>query len=159
MVLTTWIIHPCLKIKIIINVVREETSNWSFECQASSKELLISFLHVLSIWNVKGNWTSTLQHLKQMLCNWAFNAVVCSFVYCKIIFLCSYLSDLVESFFSTMEKTGADFTNSFRCLSRLPTPSTTGFAEKLKEVQEYLVSQCCTAEDLKRANRPRMDPR
>ena len=67
--------------------------------------------------------------------------------------------ELVSSFLKTMEQTGADFTNSFRCLSRLPLPSSSDFTEKLATVKNYLLSQCCTAEDLKKASSPRMDPR
>lgn len=66
---------------------------------------------------------------------------------------------LVESFLTTMEETGADFTNCFRCLSRLPLPSSPDFKSKLAELKSYLLSQCCTAEELKKAYRPRMDPR
>ena len=58
-----------------------------------------------------------------------------------------------------MEQTGADFTNSFRCLSRVPLPSSSDFTEKLATVKNYLLSQCCTAEELKKANSPRIDPR
>jgi hypothetical protein len=58
-----------------------------------------------------------------------------------------------------MEETGADFTNSFRVLSRIPLPSSHDFESELEAVKIYLVSQCCTAEELKRAHRPQMDPR
>ena len=67
--------------------------------------------------------------------------------------------ELVDLFLKTMEQTGADFTNSFRCLSRLPLPSSPDFTEKLATVKNYLLSQCCTAGDLKKANSPRIDPR
>lgn len=67
--------------------------------------------------------------------------------------------NLVESFLSTMEETGADFTNSFRGLSRLPLPSSPDFDTKFVEVKSYLVTQCSTAEELKKAYKPRMDPR
>ena len=58
-----------------------------------------------------------------------------------------------------MEETGADFTNSFRCLSRVPLPSSSDFTEKLSTVKNYLLSQCCTADEVKKANSPRIDPR
>jgi len=58
-----------------------------------------------------------------------------------------------------MEKTGADFTNSFRYLSCLPLPSSPNFEAQLAEVKAFLISQSCTAEDLKKAFKPRMDPR
>lgn len=67
--------------------------------------------------------------------------------------------DLVDSFFQTMEKTGADFTNSFRCLSGVPLPSSSDFEKRLVDVKDYLLSQCCTAEELKKEYTPRMDPR
>lgn len=66
---------------------------------------------------------------------------------------------LWKSFLDTMEETGADFTNCFRCLSRLPLPSSPDFRCELEGVKIYLISQCCTAEELRKANRPRMDPR
>ncbi|KAH3825976.1 hypothetical protein DPMN_127865 [Dreissena polymorpha] len=67
--------------------------------------------------------------------------------------------DLVESFFQTMEKTGADFTNSFRCLSGIPLPSSSDFVKRFEDVKDYLLTQCCTAEELKKEYKPRMDPR
>ena len=70
-----------------------------------------------------------------------------------------FFRDLVDSFLKTMEETGADFTNSFRCLSRVPLPSSSDFTEKLSTVKNYLLSQCCTADEVKKANSPRIDPR
>lgn len=67
--------------------------------------------------------------------------------------------DFMQSFLKAMEETGADFTNSFRCLSRLPLPSSPDFEAKKEEVLKYLSSQCCTVEELQRAFKPRMDPR
>ncbi|XP_034336924.2 protein adenylyltransferase SelO, mitochondrial [Magallana gigas] len=67
--------------------------------------------------------------------------------------------DLVGSFLDTLHKTGADFTNCFRCLSRLPLPGSPDFEERLQEVTEYLLSQCSTVEELKKEYRPRMNPR
>jgi hypothetical protein len=58
-----------------------------------------------------------------------------------------------------MEETGADFTNCFRCLSRLPLPGMEGFESKKEEVLEYLLTQTASLEELKKAFRPRMDPR
>jgi len=58
-----------------------------------------------------------------------------------------------------MEKTGGDFTNCFRCLSRLPLPSSPDFEARKSEVRDYLLSQSSTAEELKAALKPRMDPR
>lgn len=78
------------------------------------------------------------------------------YIYFRCFFLCS---ELVGSFLDTMEKTGADFTNCFRCLSRLPLPGTPDYDERLQEVIEYILSQCSTVEELKNLYRPRMNPR
>ncbi|PVD37284.1 hypothetical protein C0Q70_04281 [Pomacea canaliculata] len=66
---------------------------------------------------------------------------------------------LVEELLMTMKETGADFTNSFRCLSHLPLPGTTSFKERQEEVLTYLLTQCSTVEELKKSFRPRMDPK
>ena len=58
-----------------------------------------------------------------------------------------------------MQETGADFTNSFRALSSIPFPSDPHFDEKKKEFVDYVLTQCASVEDLKVANRPKMDPR
>ncbi|KAL8622005.1 hypothetical protein ACOMHN_035533 [Nucella lapillus] len=67
--------------------------------------------------------------------------------------------DLVESLLKVMEETGADFTNSFRCLSRLPLPGLPEFESGHEEALEYLLTQCSTVEEMKKACSPRMDPR
>ncbi|KAK3578327.1 hypothetical protein CHS0354_039034 [Potamilus streckersoni] len=67
--------------------------------------------------------------------------------------------ELFELFFETMQKTGADFNSSFRCLSRLPLPSSPDFEKHHKEVEEYLQQQCCSVEELRLSCKPRMDPR
>ena len=54
----------------------------------------------------------------------------------------------MESLLKTMEETGADFTNSFRCLSRLPLPGTEGFESRREEVLNYLLTQCSTVEEM-----------
>ncbi|KAK3106186.1 hypothetical protein FSP39_014502 [Pinctada imbricata] len=66
---------------------------------------------------------------------------------------------LVESLMDTMHKTGADFTNCFRCLSRVPLPGESTFDSSVKEVIEYILSQCATVEEMKLTCKPRMDPR
>ncbi|XP_022088573.1 selenoprotein O-like isoform X1 [Acanthaster planci] len=69
---------------------------------------------------------------------------------------------LVESFLDTMLQTQADFTNSFRCLSRLRLP---GFPDSETSgdnddaVMMYLLAQCSTAEEMKKSMTPRMDAR
>ncbi|XP_076090895.1 protein adenylyltransferase SelO, mitochondrial-like [Mytilus galloprovincialis] len=67
--------------------------------------------------------------------------------------------DIYDSFLETMQKTGADFTNCFRCLSILPLPGSPGFQAKLKDVKEYILTQCSTLEELKSMHKPEMDPR
>ena len=66
------------------------------------------------------------------------------------------IDDLSTSLFSTMHKTGSDFTNTFRILSELPLQSSPQLfqVEKLK-VLEKLLSQCCTVADLKKSFRYR----
>ena len=58
-----------------------------------------------------------------------------------------------------MEQTKADFTNCFRCLSAMPLPGSPGFDEAVKATLEFLLTQCCTAEEMKKAYKPQMDPR
>ncbi|XP_076437251.1 protein adenylyltransferase SelO, mitochondrial-like isoform X2 [Babylonia areolata] len=66
---------------------------------------------------------------------------------------------LVESLLKVMEETGADFTNSFRCLSRLPLPGMPGFESGRQELLDFLLTQCSTVEEMRKACSPRMDPR
>jgi len=70
------------------------------------------------------------------------------------------IDDLTTSLFSTMHKTGSDFTNTFRILSELPLPSSPQLfqVEKIR-VLEKLLSQCCTVADLKKSFSSSMDPR
>ncbi|XP_013399695.1 selenoprotein O-like [Lingula anatina] len=67
-------------------------------------------------------------------------------------------NDLVKSFLSTMQATGADFTNSFRCLSQLPLPGSEHFHDKMEEVKRFLVSQCCSLEEFRQGCKPLMPP-
>lgn len=55
---------------------------------------------------------------------------------------------------------GADFTNTFRCLSGIPCPAE-GEAEEevVKTAADLLLEQCSSLEELKDANKPTMDPR
>ncbi|GFO46223.1 selenoprotein o [Plakobranchus ocellatus] len=66
---------------------------------------------------------------------------------------------IIQSFLDTMQQTGADFTNCFRCLSRLPLPGSPNFAEERAEVLGYLVSQSSSLEEVKLAYKPQMDQR
>lgn len=66
--------------------------------------------------------------------------------------------EFIESFLTTMEETGADFTNSFRSLSNLPLPGLSGI-ESQEALLEYLLTQSSTVEEMRKANQPKMDPR
>ncbi|XP_021373897.1 selenoprotein O-like [Mizuhopecten yessoensis] len=66
---------------------------------------------------------------------------------------------LVEKFLETMNMTGADFTNCFRCLSRLPLPGSSNYDAAVAELTEYILSQCATVEEMKMTCKPTMDPR
>ncbi|KAG2449256.1 hypothetical protein HYH02_006001 [Chlamydomonas schloesseri] len=70
---------------------------------------------------------------------------------------------LAASLLSTMEATGADFTNTFRCLSRFPTPAagtdpSSPAAVEAGGVLDYLLTQCCDAATLVAAAAPRIPP-
>lgn len=68
--------------------------------------------------------------------------------------------ELVANFLDTMHKTSADFTNTFRCLSGLPLPGCAEHEQKKAEVLQYILSQCSTIAELRKAvSKPRMDPR
>lgn len=72
----------------------------------------------------------------------------------------STIDDLSTSLFSTMHKTGTDFTNTFRILCELPYPSSPeSFAVEKAQALEKLLSQCCTIADLKKSFSSSMDPR
>lgn len=81
-------------------------------------------------------------------------------IYSKQIQYILYIySELVESFLETMKATGADFTNCFRCLSRLPLPGSPNYDSASAEVTEYILSQCATVQELKLSCKPQMDAR
>lgn len=64
--------------------------------------------------------------------------------------------------FFALVAAGADFTNTFRCLSQIPCPSEDGSVddeEQVKAGAELLLQQCASWEELKAANKPTMDPR
>lgn len=76
--------------------------------------------------------------------------------------LCKELSEdgeLVEDFLSTLQETGSDFTNCFRCLSQISLPSDASYIEGREKVLEILMSQSSSLEELKLANQPKMDKR
>ncbi|XP_038046390.1 protein adenylyltransferase SelO, mitochondrial-like [Patiria miniata] len=67
--------------------------------------------------------------------------------------------ELVQSFLDTMYQTQSDFTNSFRCLSRFRLPGCKDADDDDDAVVEYLLTQCSTADELKKSMKPRMDGR
>ena len=58
-----------------------------------------------------------------------------------------------------MEKTAADFTNTFRGLSELLLPGSSGYEQSKEDTLQYILSQCATVEELKKIHKPKMDPR
>lgn len=69
---------------------------------------------------------------------------------------------LIIELLQTMHNTGADFTNTFRCLSQIacPTEGDSGGEEGIiREATQLLLEQCASLEELKAANKPTMDPR
>ena len=65
---------------------------------------------------------------------------------------------LISELLLVMEETGADFTNTFRCLSRLPLPGSDAFQDCLSGVLRYLLTQCCTVQEMMTAFTSRSDP-
>lgn len=71
-------------------------------------------------------------------------------------------SELVNSLLETMHSTGADFTNTFRCFSRIELPLSRDVNTPVvgvAEVESHLLQQCATLDELKLAHAPQMDPR
>jgi hypothetical protein len=59
-----------------------------------------------------------------------------------------------------MQKTGADFTNCFRLLSSMPlTKAEDEKTKNIESLKAQLLEQCCSIEELRLANQPRMDAR
>ncbi|XP_030649156.1 protein adenylyltransferase SelO-1, mitochondrial-like [Chanos chanos] len=69
--------------------------------------------------------------------------------------------DLISDLLKTMHNTGADFTNTFRLLSRVPCPmgKQSEEADAVGLVVERLLKQCASLEELKVANHPTVEPR
>ena len=82
-----------------------------------------------------------------------------SFIFIQFFEKISISRELVQAFLDTMQKTGADFTNCFRCLSRLPLPGSSDFEVKSSTVLDYLVSQSSSLAEIKIANKPSVDKR
>lgn len=69
---------------------------------------------------------------------------------------------LITNLLQTMQNTGADFTNTFRCLSHISFSAegeTVEGGDVVKQDTELLLQQCASLEELKSANKPSMDPR
>ena len=84
-----------------------------------------------------------------------FSEIICK----KISWYLFFFREIYDSFLETLEKTGADFTNCFRCLSALPLPGSPDFEKKLKDMKAYLLTQCSTLKEMKIACKTEMDPR
>ncbi|GAB1609313.1 protein adenylyltransferase SelO, mitochondrial-like [Argonauta hians] len=67
------------------------------------------------------------------------------------------LEDIVKSLLKTMDSTGADFTNTFRFLSKLSAPG--GDRVTVAEAVDCLVRNCATIDELKADCRPRVSSR
>ncbi|KAK2847940.1 hypothetical protein Q7C36_009622 [Tachysurus vachellii] len=69
---------------------------------------------------------------------------------------------LITNLMQTMHNMGADFTNTFRCLSQISIPTegeAAGDDDAVKQATELLLQQCASLEELKAASKPSMDPR
>lgn len=67
--------------------------------------------------------------------------------------------ELIEAFLDVLEAAGADFTNCFRCLSRVPLPGDADYERKREQWLDYFLSQCATVAEMKVISRSRVDPR
>lgn len=71
---------------------------------------------------------------------------------------------LVTELMQTMHNTGADFTNTFRCLSEIPSPlegegEGGGEEDGVDQATSLLLEHCASLEELRAANKPTMDAR
>ncbi|XP_067140462.1 protein adenylyltransferase SelO-1, mitochondrial-like [Centruroides vittatus] len=67
--------------------------------------------------------------------------------------------ELIDSFHKAMAETGADFTNSFRNLSKVTLPGLPDYEANLSNLKEMLLEQCCSLEELIEMNQSGMDSR
>jgi uncharacterized protein YdiU (UPF0061 family) len=67
--------------------------------------------------------------------------------------------ELIKSFLDTMEKTGADFTNSFRLLNLLSIPGLPNHEQSVEYLKNELLLQCSSIEELIQANESSLDSR
>jgi hypothetical protein len=65
----------------------------------------------------------------------------------------------VDAFLDVLETTGADFTNSFRSLSRVPLPGDEDYERRRQLWLDYFLSQCATPAEMEDIHRSRTDPR
>lgn len=65
--------------------------------------------------------------------------------------------DLIDLFMNTMEKTGADFTNSFRILNILIVPGLENHDKSLEDLKNKLLLECSSIEELIEANESSLD--
>ena len=67
--------------------------------------------------------------------------------------------DLVNDLLDTMQRTYADFTNTFRNLNMLFTPGMEGFEASKTACLDKILTQCFTVDELKKLKTPKMDTR
>lgn len=67
--------------------------------------------------------------------------------------------ELIQSFMDTMEKTGADFTNSFRSLNLLSIPGLPNHEQSVEYLKNEFLLQCSSIEELIQANESSLDSR
>ncbi|CAG2106778.1 unnamed protein product [Medioppia subpectinata] len=65
--------------------------------------------------------------------------------------------ELIQSFLNTMEKTGADFTNSFRALNLLMSSGLPDHKQSIDHLKTELLSQCSSLEEIIDANESSFD--
>ena len=59
----------------------------------------------------------------------------------------------------TLHKTGSDFTNSFRTLSKIPYPDSPDFQANYDQIRQHMIENSCTEQELKHSLMPKIDPR
>ena len=67
-------------------------------------------------------------------------------------------SELVDSLLDTMHQCGSDFTNTFRCLSRLRLSDSDVASQSAADLKCYLLQQCASLDELQSTFTPRMHP-
>jgi len=67
--------------------------------------------------------------------------------------------DFVDTFLKAMQRSGADFTNTFRVLSLLRTPAETNFGDSLELVKSRILDMCTNADELRKQYKPNISER